>query len=255
MKKKRTISIKSENELQILREAGKILAEVIQELKSSLKPGMTTQEVDAFAEELIAQKKVIPAFKGYRGFPGCVCMSVNEEVVHGIPGKRVLFEGDIVSMDVGIIYNEYYSDTAVTVGIGKIDDELARLLEVTQESLSLGIKKARPNNRLSDISHAIQTTIESNGFSVVRDFVGHGIGKKLHEDPEIPNFGESNKGPVLKAGMVFAIEPMVNLGSWKTKIHSDGWTVVTQDEKPSAHFEHTIAITSNGPEILTTVYK
>jgi len=251
MKNKRSISIKSEKELKILREAGKILAEIIQELKGSLKSGITTKEVDLVAENLISKKKVIPAFKGYRGFPGCVCMSINEEVVHGIPGKRVLVNGDIVSMDVGIIHNEYYSDTAVTVGIGKIDDELERLLTVTQESLSLGIKEACPNNHLSDISHAIQETIELNGFSVVRDFVGHGIGKHLHEDPEIPNFGEPHKGPVLKKGMVLAIEPMVNLGSWKTKIQDDGWTVVTQDEKPSAHFEHTIAIMEEGPEILT----
>ncbi|VAX37171.1 Methionine aminopeptidase [hydrothermal vent metagenome] len=251
MKKKNSISIKSNSELKLLREAGKILADVIKDLKRSLKSGMTTQEVDIRTEALIRQRKVIPAFKGYRGFPGSACISINQQVVHGIPGQRRLKDGDIVSIDVGIIHKGYYSDTAVTAGIGSISRELQRLLEVTQAALKKGIEQARPKNRLSNISYAIQKEIDSSGFSIVRDFVGHGIGKNLHEDPEIPNFGQPNKGPELKVGMVFAIEPMVNMGGWKTKIEKDGWTVVTQDGKPSAHFEHTVAITENGPEILT----
>jgi methionyl aminopeptidase len=232
-------------------EAGSILASVVRELKSSLKSGVTTQEVDRRAEEFIKAHKVIPAFKGYRGFPGCVCLSVNEEVVHGIPGNRALKDGDIASLDIGIIYKGYYSDMAVTVGVGAIEEELQRLMDVTLESLKAGINQARANNHLSDISHAVQKYVEANNFSVVREFVGHGIGKNLHEDPEIPNFGPPHQGPVLKEGMVFAIEPMVNLGKASTKIMNDGWTVTTEDEKPSAHFEHTVAIGRNGPEILT----
>lgn len=251
MVKQTAISIKSEEELNIMREAGKILAGVIHELKKSLTPGVTTLEVDQKAEELISEAKVIPAFKGYRGFPGCACMSVNHEVVHGIPSDRILKDGDIVSMDVGIIYNDYYSDTAVTVGIGNIGPELEKLLDVTNTSLYKGIEQAKPENRLSDISAAIQKYVEKFEFSIVKEFVGHGIGKNLHEDPEIPNFGPPHQGPVLKPGMVFAIEPMVNIGSWQTRILDDGWTVATMDGKPSAHFEHTIAITADGPEILT----
>ncbi|HQP09821.1 MAG TPA: type I methionyl aminopeptidase [Candidatus Omnitrophota bacterium] len=246
-----SISIKTPEELQVLRKAGNILASIVNEVKCSLKSGVTTREVDQKAEELIRKHKVLPAFKGYRGFPACVCLSVNEEVVHGIPGDRILKEGDIVSLDVGIVYKRYYSDTAVTIGIGKIDPILQKLMDVTSESLYEGINKARVNNHLSDISHAIQEYVEQNHFSVVREFVGHGIGKRLHEDPEIPNFGSPHQGPVLKAGMVFAIEPMVNMGRSPTRILGDGWTVVTQDGKPSAHFEHTIAIGNNGPEIFT----
>ena len=234
-----------------MRKAGKILAEIICELRGSLTSGMSTQDVNQKAERLIRDKKVVPAFKGYRGFPASVCVSVNNEVVHGIPGKRILREGDIVSLDVGIVYQGYYSDTAVSVGIGPLTDRRQDLLDVTEASLEKGIAQAVPGRRLSDISHAIQTFVEKHGFSVVRDFVGHGIGKSLHEDPEIANFGDPNKGPVLKSGMVFAIEPMVNMGSWKTRIESDGWTVVTADGQPSAHFEHTVAITDQGPEILT----
>jgi methionyl aminopeptidase len=251
MKTKNSIRIKTPEEIDILRKAGKILASVIQELQRSLKSGMTTKEVDEKAEKLIRQHNVLPAFKGYRGFPGCVCISVNEEVVHGIPGPKVLKDGDLVSLDVGIIHDDYYSDTAVTVGIGKISDLHQKLLDVTRESLYKGIAQAKPNNHLSDISAAVQEHVEKNRFSVVRNFVGHGIGRQLHEEPEIPNFGAPHQGPVLKEGMVFAIEPMVNLGEHPTKILKDGWTVVTEDGKPSAHFEHTIAITSKGPEILT----
>jgi len=251
MKTDSSISIKTPAELKLMREAGAILASVIREVKCSLKSGFTTREVDQKAEELIKAQKVIPAFKGYRGFPGCVCLSINEEVVHGIPGDRVLKEGDIASLDVGIIHKGYYSDTAVTVAIGTIKPELQKLLDITSESLHRGIEQARVNNHLSDISHAIQKYVEADQFSIVREFVGHGIGKHLHEDPEIPNFGPPHQGPVLKEGMVLAIEPMVNLGRAETRILSDGWTVATQDGKSSAHFEHTVAIGKDGPEILT----
>jgi methionyl aminopeptidase len=251
MKTKNSIRIKTPAEIDILRKAGKILASVIGELQRSLKSGMTTKDVDGIAEQLIRRHNVLPAFKGYRGFPGCACISVNEEVVHGIPGAKVLKDGDIVSLDVGIIHDDYYSDTAVTVGIGKIEQARQKLLDVTRESLYKGIAQARPENHLSDISSAIQQYVEKNGFSVVRNFVGHGIGRQLHEEPEIPNFGAPHQGPILKEGMVFAIEPMVNMGHQNTRILKDGWTVVTEDSEPSAHFEHTIAITSKGPEILT----
>ena len=251
MSKQSAISIKSKEELQILREAGKILSGIVKELKSSLKSGVTTKEVDKIAERLIAKQNVIPAFKGYRGFPGCVCISVNHEVVHGIPSERILKAGDIVSLDVGIVHNNYYSDTAVTVGIGSIEPALQKLLDVTKESLYRGIRQAQVDNHLSDISAAIQRYVESNKFFIVKDFVGHGIGRNLHEDPEIPNYGPPHQGPILKEGMVFAIEPMVNVGTWQTKILDDGWTVSTADGKPSAHFEHTIAVTKSGPEILT----
>ncbi len=251
MNKPGSISIKTKEELAILREGGRILAEIVHELTSSLKSGITTKEVDEIAEKLIAKRNVIPAFKGYRGFPGCVCLSVNHEVVHGIPGDRILKDGDIVSIDVGIIYKDYYSDTAMTVPVGEISAELKKLLAVTKDALYRGIEEARAHNHLSDISAAIQRYVESNDFSIVKDFVGHGIGKNLHEDPEIPNYGPPHQGPLLKEGMVFAIEPMVNLGRWETKILDDGWTVSTADGKASAHFEHTVAITGKGPEILT----
>ncbi len=246
-----SITIKSDDELQILREAGSILSSVIKEVSCSLKPGLTTNDVDKHAEKLIQERAVIPAFKGYRGFPGCICISVNEEIVHGIPSDRVLKDGDIVSVDCGIIYKDYYSDTAVTVPVGEISSNLKSLLDITKESLLKGIEQAKPGNHLSDISHAVQKFVEINNYAVVRDFVGHGIGKNLHEDPEIPNFGPPHHGPILQEGMVFAIEPMVNLGGWQTKILDDGWTVVTADGEPSAHFEHSIAITKDGPEILT----
>lgn len=251
MKTKNTISIKTKDEIDILRDAGRILAGIIEELTCSLKSGVTTNEVDQLAEKIIKDRNVIPAFKGYRGFPGCVCISINEEIVHGIPSDRRLRDGDIVSIDCGIIYKDFYSDTATTVGIGDISDELKELLDVTKESLALGIDQAKVDNHLSDISHTIQSFVEKRKLSIVREFVGHGIGRMLHEDPEIPNFGPPHQGPLLTEGMVFAIEPMVNIGGWKTKILDDGWTVVTEDGKPSAHFEHSIAITADGPEILT----
>ncbi len=251
MKTNQRILIKTSNEVDILRKAGKILYSIITQLRGSLTSGMTTKDIDAKAQSLIEAHRVKAAFKGYRGFPGSACVSVNEVVVHGIGNQRVVKEGDIVSIDVGIIHEGYYSDTATTVAIGKIDPQVARLLEITESSLYRGIEQAQVNNRLSDISFAVQSFVEMHGFSVVRDFVGHGIGKSLHEDPEIPNYGPRGQGPVLKPGMVFAIEPMVNIGTHRTKVLKDGWTVVTQDGKPSAHFEHTIVITDKGPEILT----
>jgi len=247
----KSISLKSPDELKILRDAGKILADIIQELKSSLKSGISTLDIDKQGEDLMRRNHVIPAFKGYRGFPGSVCISINQEVVHGIPSKRILKDGEIVSLDAGIIYKDFYSDHAVTVGIGDVSPPIQNLVDVTYESLDKGIEMAKVNNHLSDISHAIQDFVERHQLSIVRDFVGHGIGRQLHEDPEIPNFGPPHTGPKLKEGMVFAIEPMVNLGKGQTKIMDDGWTVATVDGKPSAHFEHTVAIMKKGPEILT----
>jgi methionyl aminopeptidase len=238
-------------EVDILRKAGKILSSIITQLQGSLTSGMSTKDIDLKAEELIRQNKVVSAFKGYRGFPGTACISVNEGVVHGVPGSRIIKEGDIVSVDIGIIYQGYYCDTALTVPIGNVSPQITRLLDVTRAALFRGIEQARPGNRLSDISFAVQTFVEMHGFSVVRDFVGHGIGRQLHEDPEIPNYGRPGEGPWLSEGMVFAIEPMVNMGTYRTRTLGDGWTVVTEDGKPSAHFEHTIVITSKGPEILT----
>jgi methionyl aminopeptidase len=251
MKTSQGIRLKQPNEVDILRKAGKILSSIVVPLQSSLTSGMSTKDIDLKAEELIYKNKVVSAFKGYRGFPGTACISVNEGVVHGIPGQRIVKDGDIVSLDIGIIHEGYYSDTAVTVPVGNISADNQRLLDVARGSLSRGIEQARVGNRLSDISFAVQSFVEMHGFSVVRDFVGHGIGKQLHEEPEIPNYGRAGQGPVLAEGMVFAIEPMVNMGSHRTKILNDGWTVVTEDGKPSAHFEHTIVITSKGPEILT----
>jgi len=212
---------------------------------------MTTKELDQIAEKVILSKGAIPAFKGYRGFPASVCISINEEVVHGIPDLRRLKEGDLVSLDVGATLNGYFGDAAITLPVGNVDPEGQKLLETTEKALYIGIAKARIGNRLFDISHAIQDWVESQGFSVVRDFVGHGIGKNLHEEPQIPNFGSPHQGPRLEKGMVFALEPMVNEGTYEVKILSDGWTVVTADGKRSAHFEHTITIADGDPEILT----
>ncbi len=251
MGKSPDIRIKTPEELRILRDAGRILAGIFDEIKNLVKVGMTTGEIDQVADSLIKRSNVVPAFKGYRGFPACACISVNEEVIHGIPGKRVVRDGDIVGVDIGIIHQNYYSDMAVTLGIGLLEPGRQKLLDVTRQALMHGIAKARPGNRLTDISHAVQSYVELKGFSVVRDFVGHGIGRKLHEDPEIPNYGAPNQGPLLKAGMVFAIEPMVNMGLARIKVLSDGWTAITADKKPSAHFEHSVAITESGPLILT----
>jgi len=245
------IIIRSPREIEQQKRSNATVAEVFQKLKKVVAPGITTLELDQIAEETIRSRGAIPAFKGYRGFPATVCISINEEVVHGIPSQRRLKEGDIVSLDVGTKLNGYFGDGAITLPVGEVDSEAKRLLEVTEKALYIGIEKARVGNRLFDISHAIQTWVESHGFSVVRDFVGHGIGMDLHEEPQIPNFGSPHQGPRLEKGMVFALEPMVNEGTYEVKILSDGWTVVTADGKRSAHFEHTIAITDGEAEILS----
>ena len=251
MKIKNAIKLKTPEEIEILRKGGKILSSIVQELQRSLTPGMTTKAIDQKTEALMLRENVTAAFKGYRGFPAATCISVNQEVVHGIPNNRVIKEGDIVSIDVGIKYRSYFVDTAISAGIGRLSPESQRLLDVTRESLQRGINEARAGKHVSDISNAIQRYVESHGFSVVRSFVGHGIGEELHEDPEIPNFGPPNQGPILQEGMVLAIEPMVNMGRYHTRVLNDGWTVVTEDGKPSAHFEHTIVVTQSAPEILT----
>ncbi len=245
------IPIKSEEDLKMLKKSCKILSKIMHRLKKFIRAGISTIEIDRLAEKLIREENVISAFKDYNGFPANICTSVNEEVVHGIPGQKMLKDGDIISLDAGINYKGYISDVAITLPVGRIDPKAEKLIEVTRNALAQGIKQARVNNHLSDISYAIQTYVESQGFSVVRQFVGHGIGYSLHEDPQIPNFGLPHQGEVLKKGMVFAIEPMVNMGTWECKILDNGWTAVTKDGLPSAHFEHTVAITEEGPKILT----
>jgi methionyl aminopeptidase len=245
------IPIKSGKDLDMLRKSGKILAKVMRRLEDLIKVNISTGEIDQLAEKLILEEGAASAFKGYKGFPANICTSVNEEIVHGIPDSRRIKEGDILSLDLGINYKGYFSDLAVTLPVGKVDPQIKKLIEVTREALSVGIKQARQDNHLSDISCAIQDYVESNGFSVVKQFVGHGIGQSLHEEPEIPNFGLPHRGAMLKSGMVLAIEPMVNMGTWEAEILDNGWTAVTKDRMPSAHFEHTIAITESGPEILT----
>jgi methionyl aminopeptidase len=245
------IIIRSPREVEQIRKANVVVAEVLERLKTLVVPGVTTDELDGISEEIILSKGAVPAFKGYRGYPKTLCVSINEEVVHGIPNKRKLKEGDIVSIDVGTNLHGYFGDAAITLPVGEVHPEAKRLLEVTEKALSIGIGMAKVGNRLFDISHAVQAWVESNGFSVVRDFVGHGIGKSLHEDPQIPNFGSPNQGPRLEKGMIFALEPMVNEGTYEVRVLDDGWTVVTADGKPSAHFEHTIAITDGEAEILS----
>ncbi len=245
------ISIKSAREIELMRIAGRIVAETHERLREVIRPGITTLELDTIAEAYIRKSGGIPSFKGYNGFPASICSSVNEQVVHGIPGPVVLKDGDIIGIDIGAIYEGYHGDAARSYGIGQIDDELKKLLRVTEESFFKGIEYALPGNRLSDISHAIQKYVEPYGFSIVRDFVGHGIGTSMHEEPQIPNYGPPNKGPRLAAGMTLAIEPMVNQGKYAVKVLNDGWTVVTADGKPSAHYENTIVITDGEPEILT----
>ncbi|WP_456272753.1 type I methionyl aminopeptidase [Bacillus sp. AK031] len=245
------IICKTPREIDIMREAGKIVALTHKELQKHIAPGITTNELDAIAEKFIRQYDAIPSFKGYNGFRGSICASVNDELVHGIPGDRTLKDGDIISIDIGAKYMGYHGDSAWTYPVGTIDDETQRLLDVTEESLYLGLKEAKPGERLSNISHSIQTYVEAEGFSIVREYVGHGVGQDLHEDPQIPHYGPPNRGPRLKPGMVLAIEPMVNAGSRYVRTLVDNWTVVTVDGKMCAHFEHTIAITEEGYEILT----
>lgn len=245
------ITIKSKREIAYMRDAGRIVAGTFKELLKLIKPGVTTAELACVAEEFIISQGAKPAFKGLYGFPACICVSINEEVVHGIPGLRKLKDGDIISIDIGTEINGYYGDGAQSFPVGKVADKGLRLLRITEESLYEGIKKAREGNRLSDISNAIQTHVEKNGYSVVRDYVGHGIGKSMHEEPQVPNFGQPNRGPRLKSGMTLAIEPMVNIGTHEVYTLTDNWTVITKDAELSAHFEHTVAITEGEPEILT----
>ncbi|MBN6889690.1 methionyl aminopeptidase [Cytobacillus horneckiae] len=244
---------KTQREIDIMREAGRIVALTHQELQKYIAPGITTKELDTIAEKFISKHDAFPSFKGYNGFSGSICASVNNELVHGIPGDRVLNDGDIISIDIGAKYNGYHGDSAWTYPVGKIDKETQHLLDVTEESLYIGLKEAIPGERLSNISHAIQTYAETKGFSIVREYVGHGVGQDLHEEPQIPHYGPPNTGPRLKPGMVLAIEPMVNAGSRYVKTLTDNWTVVTVDGKMCAHFEHTIAITDIGYEILTKI--
>jgi methionyl aminopeptidase len=245
------IVIKSSSELDAMRRVGRMTASVRNHLAAMVRPGITTLDLGNAAFELIRKLGGTSAFYGYHGFPGQICVSVNEEVVHGIPGSRVIKEGDIVSIDTGITFGGFIGDTAITVAAGEIDDEKKKLLAVSQAALDAGVAKAVAGNRLGDISHAIQTVVEAAGFSIVREFVGHGIGRNMHEDPQIPNFGKPGHGPKLKPGMTLAIEPMVNIGSPKVKVLGDGWTAVTCDGSASAHFEHTVAVGVTAPEILT----
>ena len=234
-----------------MRRSNLIVAEILEAIKPAARPGVTTRELDELARSFWPRRKARSAFKGYNGYPAALCTSVNEEVVHGIPSDRVLKEGDIVSLDFGVIYDDYYGDAAITLPIGRVSPEAEKLLRVTEEALYLAIEQARPGNRLQDISAAIQSHVEAHGFSVVRDFVGHGIGKHLHEKPQIPNFGIPGRGIRLQAGMTLAIEPMINAGGYEVEILEDGWTAVTKDRSLSAHFEHSVAVTENGPYILS----
>lgn len=236
-----------------MRTAGRMVAEILQMLRDRVKPGVTTLELDRLAEKQCEKWKARPAFKGYGGFPFTICASPNDRVVHGFPNQQSLVEGDIISVDFGLIIDGFYGDSAITIPVGQIASSTEELLKVTQESLACGIAKAVSGGHLSDISNAVQTRVEADGYSVVREFVGHGIGRQLHEDPQIPNYGIAGRGPKLKTGMTFAIEPMVNVGLPGVKVLDDGWTAVTIDGQLSAHFEHTIAITDNGPEILTRI--
>lgn len=251
------ITIKTADEIAKMRVAGQVVAQVLSDLEKMVKPGVTTGDLNALAEEECSKRGAIPVFKNYpnfitgRPFPGSICASVNEEVVHGIPGPRKLKEGDIISIDFGVLLDGYAGDSAITVAVGEVEPRTAQLIKVTEEALLKGIEQALPGKHLGIVSNTIQTYVEKAGFSVVRDFVGHGIGRAMHEDPSVPNFGRPNRGPVLQAGMALAIEPMVNLGTYHVYTRMDEWTVATRDGKPSAHFEHTIVINDNGPEILT----
>ena len=245
------IILKTPDEIAVMAKASRVVAEALLVLKDAVKPGVTTDELDKLAESEIRARGAMPAFKGYRNYPKTLCASVNEQVVHGIPSKRVLKEGDIVGLDLGAIVGGFYGDSAVTVGVGRIDEKTAMLVRVTEESLSLAIEQAQVGNRLSDISHAVQRHVEAAGYSVVTEFVGHGIGRQLHEEPQVPNYGKPGQGPRLQSGMVLAIEPMVNTGLPDTRELEDKWTVVTRDGSLCAHFEHTIAITEGEPIILT----
>ncbi len=231
--------------------ANRIVAEILEGVKEKVQPGIETRELDELAEDMCRQRRVKPAFKGYRGYPRSICVSVNEEVVHGIPGPRCLKAGDVVSLDFGVKYEGFYGDAAITVGVGDVGEKARALIAATEESLYAGIAQVKAGQRLSDISHAVQTVVEGAGFGVIREFVGHGIGRSLHEDPQIPNFGPPDRGPTMQVGMTFAIEPMTSMGSWQVRILQDGWTAITQDGSCAAHFEHSVALTENGVLILS----
>jgi len=245
------IHLKSRQEIATMEVANRIVAEILAELREQICPGMETRTLDALAGEYCRKHKVQPAFKGYRGYPASICVSVNEEVVHGIPGPRRLKAGDVVSLDFGVRYDGFYGDAAVSVPVGEVSQQAKRLLQATEESLYAGIAQVKAGGRLTDISHATQEVVESYGFGVIRQFVGHGIGRSLHEDPQIPNFGPAGRGPVLQVGMTLAIEPMTSAGAWQVRILPDGWTAVTQDGSLAAHFEHTVALTETGVLILS----
>jgi methionyl aminopeptidase len=248
------VILKLPDEIEKLRRSNRIVAEILEELRQRIKPGVTTRELDELCEMRCRQKNVRPAFKGYRGYPFALCASINGEVVHGMPSERPLLSGDILSLDFGVNDRGYFGDAAITVPVGSVTAEAKRLMAVTEESLYDGIAKAVIGNRLGDISAAVQKRVEAAGFSVVRDYVGHGIGRNMHEDPQIPNYGVPGRGIQLRPGMVLAIEPMVNEGTWHVAVLPDGWTVVTEDGKLSAHFEHSVAITENGPDILSRIH-
>lgn len=247
------IILKSPEEIEKMASASRVVAETINALKEIIKPGITTKDIEKFVDRKIDEHGAVSAFMGYRGYPSSVCTSVNDQVVHGIPSGLVLKEGDIISIDIGVYKGGYFGDAAITLPVGRISPEAERLIRVTEDSLYAGIEKARRGNRVSDISHAIQNNVETHGFSVVKTFVGHGIGRSLHEDPQVPNFGAPGRGPRLMEGMTLAIEPMVNAGTYDVNILEDGWTAVTADGRLSAHYEHTVAITKNGPRILTKI--
>ena len=246
------IVCRSSAELERMRAAGRLVADVLTELAAHVAPGVTTADLDELAEKRIVKAGAIPAFKGYHGYPATICASINEEVIHGIPsGRRVLNEGDVISIDVGASLDGYFGDSAITLAVGQVSEEAATLLRVTDESLYKAIAAVKPGGRISDLGHAVQRHVEAYGFSVVREFVGHGIGQNMHEEPQVPNYGEPGRGPRLTEGMVLAIEPMVNAGKPAVKVLADGWTAVTRDGSLSAHFEHTVAVTADGPWILT----
>jgi methionyl aminopeptidase len=247
------IILKTRREIEIMKKAGRLVAQAHELVRNNIKPGITTKELDQIVEDFLKSQNAIPTFKGYNGFPYSICASINEEVVHGMPGDKKLKTGDIISVDIGATFEGYVGDSAKTFLVGEVDEEKRRLVEVTRQSFYEGIKFAKESYRLSDISHAIQEYAESAGFSVVRDYVGHGVGKNMHESPQIPNFGKPGKGPRLQPGMVLAIEPMINAGTYNVRVLDNDWTVVTLDGKPSAHYEHTIAITDGEPELLTVL--
>jgi len=249
------IELKSKDEIAKMRRAGEIAAKVLAEVASAVKPGIKTKELDKLAEQLIKSQGAIALFKGYNGFPASICVSINEEVVHGIPGKREIHEGDIVGIDLGVNYDGYCSDIATTVMVGEVGAEKKKLVEVTREALNRAIKICKNGNKIGDVAHAVQSYVEENGYSVVRALAGHGIGKNMHEDPEVPNYGKPGFGVELKPGMVIAIEPMVNMGGYEVMAKNDNWTIVTSDSKPSAHFEHTVAVTENSALVLTDLTK